>query len=328
VVAAVVGLWLAGSVAVAAPAFSSSAGAGFAQLHGSLRLTPGRCAGGRPTGSYLSVTYGTRAIRNPASGCAGGAITLLRQGRGSLSTEGFSPASDLRFDGHGDATASTIARPVRFGRHDLGVVTAARNLQDAAAGASIFTPPHIYVSGRRAYADVRAVQVLYGGEPGSSCASASGYGCWLVGAERATGSYDPRTHRLSLSWFTGESFVPTSAGTAVHLSGVFTGTVRAVPRGSTVDLGTSSLAAGSPHTAAVVADTAGAQAAAGSHSTGRIGSLRSHSQHRRHRRRHARDAAAAGSVLPGSSTTQLIAGILVLSNLIGFVSVARRRARA
>jgi hypothetical protein len=316
---------LAGSAM--APAVARAATPGFAQLEGTLRLTGGTCAQGHPTGSYLSATFGTQAIRNSASTCDHGSVTLLKPGRDGLSTSEFSPAADEAFDSAGDAVADTIVAPARFGSHTFGLVSEGRNLQDAPDQAPVFSTPRIYVSGTSAYADLRSLQVLYGGFGDSSCASASGYGCWLIGAERATGTYDPRTHRLSLSWFTGQSFVPSSAGTVTHLSGIFHGSARPVSEGHTIDLGTSSVAAGSPHTSEVVADTRPSLAHQGA--AHKSESTRSRHARRSHHRRHSHDAASSATAdssgVRSPSAVITYAELLVLINMAVFLTVTRRR---
>lgn len=314
---AVLAMSLGAGLGAIAAAPSAAAATGFAQLRGHLHLIKGTCRGGRPAGSYLAVTFGTRAIRNTASSCDKGSVTLLSPGQGSLSTHVFSPVTDDQFDGRGNATADTVTRPVRFGRYELSLVTSPRNLQDAARGPAFFTAPHIYVSGTQAFADMRAVQALYDGAADSSCASANGDGCWLIGAERATGSFDPSTHRLTLTWFSGQSFVPSSAGTAVHLVATFTGSVTPVPEGATVDLGTASVAAGSPNSAAVTEDVADHGRARRADASGRD----------RARRRGRREAALVGEPAGGSGVTRL-AEIVVLVNGIALAGAARVRRRS
>lgn len=306
-------LALSSSPATAAPSVS--------QLHGTLVLSRGTCNGGHPSGSFLSVTFGTRAIRNPRSSCEDGAVTLLSPGRGGLSTQQFSPSGDEQFNGHGNATADTITAPASFGRHRFGIVTSARNLQDAARGPATFSLPKVYVSGTHAYADLRSVQILYGGIAGSTCASASGYGCWLVGAERATGTYDAATHRLSLSWFTGQSFVPASAGTAVHLSGVFHGVGKSLRKGSVVELGTSSFNAGVARPlpdSTSHRDTPTRLAADGTrHHRARRGGTPARSG--------AAVAADSEATSTGSPRTFLIGELVVALNVFSFFVVTRRR---
>jgi hypothetical protein len=244
--ATVAGLSL-GAPAAAFAGAGAPSGVGVLRLSGVLRLQKGSCEGGVPKGSYLSVTFGTKAINNPSSDCEGGAVTLLSPGSSGLSTTAFSPPSDERFDSHGNAVATSISQPVSFGRHLLGVVSSSQDLQDAPTSGGLFSLPHMYVTGDKVLADVRSIQVLYDGRPDTTCATGAGAGCWLVGAERATGTYDAATHRVTLSWFSGQSFVPQSAGTAVHLSGVFVGTKpKPLSKTSVVELGTSSFAAASP----------------------------------------------------------------------------------
>jgi hypothetical protein len=247
VAAAVAGLALGVPAAAFGDASSAGTHAGVLQLSGVLHLQKGSCLGGQPTGSYLSVTFGSKAITNPSSDCEGGAVTLLSPGRDGLSTTTFSPSSDERFDGHGNAVASSIAQPASFGKHTLGIVSSSQDLQDAPTGAGLFSLPHLYVTGDRVLADVRSIQVLYDGRADTTCATGAGAGCWLVGAERATGTYDAATRHVTLTWFSGQSFVPQSAGTAVHLSGVFVGAKpKPLTKTSVVELGTSSFAAASP----------------------------------------------------------------------------------
>jgi hypothetical protein len=301
------GLVLSMAAAAAAPSVS--------QLHGTLVLTAGRCAGGHPSGSYLSATFGTKAIRNPRSSCDHGAVTLLYPGRRGLSTQSFSPNSDLGFDRNGDADADAITAPASFGPYRFGLVTSARNLQDAARGSGVFALPTIYVSGSRAFADLRSLQVLYGGLASTSCTGASGYGCWLIGTERATGSYDAVTHRLALAWFTGQSFVGASAGTAVHLTGVFHGAPRPLAAGATVELGTTSFPAGKAQPVAVrtpaAADPPTHRAVARHRPVQRSFGLR----------------ATSTSTSTGSPRTFLIGELVVAANLLAFIAGVRRRRR-
>lgn len=233
-----------------APAAAASA-PGVQRLSGVLRLDRGTCANGNPAGSYLSVTFGTHAIGNPASSCAHGTVTLLTPGDRGLSTVSYSPPADIGFDANGDAVATSITRPTAFGSHRLSLVSSAQDLQDAPGGPATFALPHIYVTGSHAMADVRSVQALYD------------RGCWLIGTQRATGTYDDTTGRLTLSWFTGQSFVRQSAGTAVHLSGIFEGAPKSVPKGHAVKLGTASFAAGAPAPPRVVSNGGREKAAAG-----------------------------------------------------------------
>jgi hypothetical protein len=260
-----------GSAAAAAAPHASRPPA-IRQLVGTLRLTPGSCAHGSPAGSYLAVTFGTRAIRNSSSGCGGGAYTLLSPGSTALSTQQFSPS---------------ITAPARFDGNDLSLGTASQNL---------FASPRIYLIGKQVAADVRSVQAAYGG------------GEWQVGAQHATGRYDARTHQLDLEWLSGQSFTAASAATDVHLSGRFTGVLKRVPSGTTVDLGTESFAAGKPSAAVrTVADQSSGGTKGARHAGGHRKALRLAAQH--------------GSTTSGSPRTFLVAELLVLLNAVAFVAL-------
>lgn len=198
------------------------------ELHGEFRLAAVSCAGDKPVGSFVSVTLGSHAVRNPQSTCAGGLITMLPPGRRALSTEQFTPARALGFGPGGAPEAGGITAAVPFEGHPLGLVTAAQDLQDAPGGGPVFHLPQVHLAGGRLTADLRSVQALYDGPARTTCRRAAGRGCWLIGAQHATGSYDPRSHAFALAWYSGSSFAHTSAATVVHLVGTF--------RGETTDL--------------------------------------------------------------------------------------------
>ena len=246
------------------------------ELSGTFHLVPGACHQGRPSGSYLAVTFGTRAIKNTSSRCDSGAVTLLRPGAGVITGQ-YSTAAQGTFDG----------------RH-LGLLT---------SHSSQFAAPRIYLVGNQIVSDLRSAEAAYDG------------GQWSVGAERATGHYLAATHQLSLQWFSGQSFTPSSAGTEVHLAGTFTGTIRRVPQGTTVDLGTASFAAG--------ASTPVVENAAQTTSHRRNAARHSHGRHARR----ARLAARATSTTTGSPKAFLLAEALVLANLVAFAGLSRRRGR-
>lgn len=247
------------------------------QFEGALHLAPGKCQHGKPTGSYLAITFGTRAIKNSSSSCAGGAVTLLSPSTAGLLTTQYSSMASSVFD-----------------RRALSLATSSR---------SYFGPPRLYLVGREIQADVRSVVVGYNG------------GQWSVGAEQATGHYNAGSHAMTLQWFSGESFVPTSAATEVHLEGRFDGSVKQLDRGTTVQLGTASFGAGPASASNENVSAASRHGSAvatqrGAHH-GKKGALR----------------AAKESTTTGSPMTFLIAEVLVLMNLVSFVVVAIRRGR-
>lgn len=248
------------------------------QLTGTLHLVAGRCDHGKPSGSYLAVTFGTRAIKNSSSNCAGGAVTLLSPTAAGLLTAHY----------------STVAASV-FDHRTLRVGTSSQ---------SYFRPPHLYLVGDQVRADVRSVVVGYRG------------GHWPIGTEQAKGRYDAASHAMTLQWFSGQSFVTSSAATEVHLEGRFDGSMKQLRRGTTVQLGTASFGAGpaSASTESVAAATNRRGSATGAHRSshgGRKQALR----------------AAKASTTTGSPTMFLLAEVLVLMNLVSFVAVAIRRSQ-
>jgi hypothetical protein len=202
VVAAIVG----GAAAGGAEAAAAAGPPAVRELLGTLRLAPGACHHGQPSGSYLAVTFGTKAIRNSSSSCDSGAYTLLTPS-GRVQTHRYATAADGVFD----------RQPLRL----------------ATSRSSYAAAPRLYLVGDRVEADLRSVVASYAN------------GTWPIGAERATGRYDASTHQLSLQWFSGQSFTSASAATSIHLEGTFDGTSRSLARGTTVNLGTASFDAGS-----------------------------------------------------------------------------------
>ncbi|HEY2794511.1 MAG TPA: hypothetical protein VGJ28_19275 [Micromonosporaceae bacterium] len=178
-----------------------------------------------------------------------------------------------------------------------------RALRVETARESQFDPPRVYLIGTRVVADVRSVLAAYGG------------GQWPVGAERATGSYNSASRAFSLQWFSGQSFTRSSAGTEIHLAGTFSGAVRPVRQGSTVELGTASFAAGGA-TPVVQSAAQHADAPLSHHRSGHL---------RRHVRK--RLASAASTATGGSPKAFLVDELLVLANLVAFIALVRRRGR-
>jgi hypothetical protein len=195
-------------------------------LNGLFRIAPGVCtsATGLPTGSYLVVISAatSHTVKNPQGGCGNAAYTLLRPGTdGGLITGEFQDVKGATFDARGNSVADRIVAPTRFGKTRFGFATNARDEQDAATGGVAFPRPAAIVTGTALRVDLRSLVVSYGGNPGTSCASSFGVGCWELGSENATGTYDAATGGFTLQWFTGESFTPKGDSIEVHLAGTF-----------------------------------------------------------------------------------------------------------
>jgi hypothetical protein len=196
------------------------------RLQGILRLDAGHCGARHqaPTGSYLIVISAAtgKAVPNPASGCRNHDYTLLQPGtEGGIRTGSFQRQPAPAFDSHRNARAGLIIRPTRFGRYRFGLATSSRDEQDAPAGAPAYPPPTALVRGNALSVDLRSLVLTYGGAPGATCRSSLGAGCWELGSLTASGTYDRRSQRFTLQWFTGESFVPAGDSLEVHLEGAF-----------------------------------------------------------------------------------------------------------
>ena len=333
--------WFAGVLAVVGAALMWAAGPSLAgavtsgtptaELVGTLRLAPSACPSGRPAGSWVAVTFGTKIIGNRDSTCDDGAYTLLPPGNAGLSTTGYTPVREVGFADNGTPLATAITKPVEFDGQPLGIVSDSRDLQDAPSGPSTFAPARVYLVGHdQLVADMRSIQALYAGPHGESCVQATGDGCWLIGSDDATGTYNPTTHRFELSWYTGQSFSTTSAGTDVHLAGVFHGAVRPVGQGRDIDLGTQSFVAGPPGSIGQVNDAA--DRSDGKHAdrprTGPRNASRSNGAGAPGRRTTAsslRPTDASGGKQVGSPTAFVIGELLVLLNVLALLAVGLRR---
>ncbi|MBV9871402.1 MAG: hypothetical protein JO214_12360 [Frankiaceae bacterium] len=266
---------LVGAVA-AGPASASPRPPSAQELVGAIHLVPGSCHHGRVAGSYLAVTFGTKAIRNSSSSCQHGAVTLLRPSGSGLASGRYSTAARSVFDGGA--------------------------LSLATSSASYLGSPRLYLVGGEVNADVRSVVASYQA------------GTYPVGAERATGHYNARTRRISLEWFSGQSFTRASAGTQFHLAGTFQGSVRPVPKGTTVNLGTASFAAGRP-----VAVTNAAAGRSANRPAGRTHTRRTHL--------HSLRLAGNKTESSGSPKLFLLAELVLVANILAFVGLSRKRGR-
>jgi hypothetical protein len=196
------------------------------RLNGLFRIAPGVCTDGTglPTGSYLIVLSAAtnHAVKNPHGGCKNPGYTLLRPGTdGGLITGEFQDVSGATFDSNANSRADRIIAPTRFGRFSFGFATNPRDEQDAATGNVAFPRPQAIVSGTALRVDLRSLVVSYAGNANTTCATSFGVGCWELGSENASGTYDAATGHFTLQWFTGESFTPKGDSIEVHLAGTF-----------------------------------------------------------------------------------------------------------
>lgn len=195
-------------------------------LDGLFKIAAGECSGttGLPTGSYLVVLSAVsgKTVGNPNGGCQNPAYTLLKPGTdGGLVTGEFQQVAGATFDSHRDSRDNRIIAPVRFDRYLVGFGTSSRDEQDAPTGAPAFPDPAAVVAGTALQVDLRSLVVSYAGNAGASCATSYGVGCWELGSEHASGTYDAATGHYSIQWFSGASFTPKGDSIEIHLEGTF-----------------------------------------------------------------------------------------------------------
>lgn len=227
----IAGLAIAGLLAVAGCSGSHQATPDAVHLAGLFHIDAGACAGkkGLPTGSYLVVLSAASGgtVGNARGGCANPAYSLLRPGTdGGLVTGEFQENAGPTFNAHGDSREGRIVIPARFGALRFGFATSTRDEQDAPTGAAAFPQPSAVIEGSKLRIDLRSLVVSYGGRPGATCAETFGGGCWELGSENASGTYDAATGHFTLQWFSGRSFTPKGDSIEVHLEGTF------VPQGT------------------------------------------------------------------------------------------------
>jgi hypothetical protein len=195
-------------------------------LEGLFRISAGKCSGttGLPTGSYLIVLAAVsgKTVGNPDGGCANPAYTLLEPGTdGGLITGEFQQVSGATFDRDRNSRDGRIIAPVAFDKLLVGFGTSSRDEQDAPTGAPAFPEPAAIVAGTVLSVDLRSLVVSYAGNARASCKTSYGVGCWELGSENATGTYDAATGHYSVQWFSGASFTPKGDSIEIHLEGTF-----------------------------------------------------------------------------------------------------------
>lgn len=201
-------------------------------LIGTLRLTPGSCAGGKVTGTYLrmilpSGDQGGPFLSNNDSRCSDKTFTTLRPGTdgGLIVGGGYQPAPTPVFDSSGNARARRITVPATFYGTGFAMVTQAVEPQTRVR----VPAPSVVATGTRLTADLRAWSVTWNDQyfnQGSPKPDGSRPGNTIP----ATGTYDPATGAFTLVWasqvqggpfdkFTGQwhlagTFVPARAATS------------------------------------------------------------------------------------------------------------------
>jgi hypothetical protein len=217
------------AIPVAAAVLAGCGGGGIAAarpLVGTFEIQAGHCASAHkaPSGSFLVIvnSAGSKTVANPAGGCANKFYTPLAPGVDKGITTGrFEANPTPTFDAHSNSLADLVIKPVSFLGTKLGMGTSPNDVQDDPSGAPTFSTPKATVRGTALTLDLRSLNITYGGQPGTTCTSSSGYGCWNLGSKAATGTYDPHTHQFVAQWFIGETFTQLGDSMVVRLEGTF-----------------------------------------------------------------------------------------------------------
>ncbi|MFP5369921.1 MAG: hypothetical protein ACLGI3_04130, partial [Actinomycetes bacterium] len=114
-------------------------GGGDGALKGLIKLAPGDCAGGAPTGSYFRMISPGGSpeqgpfVKNGDSACSDKNYSLLAPGSdGGLELGGFQAFPDPAFDASGNGLAGAILKPVKFFGIDFALACAETDAQTKA----------------------------------------------------------------------------------------------------------------------------------------------------------------------------------------------------
>jgi hypothetical protein len=185
-------LWLA-----AAPVPAAAA----TPLLGTFTLTPGSCAGGTVSGTYLRMILPSGSpsgpyMSNSDSRCADQSYTPLAPGSdGGLVSGSYQPTPNPPFDKSGNALAGRITAPSPF--YGTSFATSS-NARDPQTGLSV-AAPLVTASGGSLHADLRAFSVTWNNQYFNQGAPKPD-GSLPGNTRAATGSYDAATGAFTLSW--------------------------------------------------------------------------------------------------------------------------------
>lgn len=241
-------------------------------LVGTLQLTAGSCAGGKVTGTYLRMILPSGGpngpyLSNSDSRCSDRSFTPLAPGTdGGLRFGSYQPTPTPRFGPDGDAKARRITAPAAFYGTSFATATSPVDPQTKAS----VPAPSLTVTGSKVTADLRSFAVTWNNQDFNQGAPKPN-GSTPGNTRIASGSYDPRTGAITLSWASQVVGGPFDKFTgAWHLEGRF------VPAAGTRSSGSSAGApsapgAGEPASRGTTGSVAapGVPAAAGKPATGK-----------------------------------------------------------
>lgn len=216
------GLVLAASTVglVVAPAAEAAGGSA---LVGTFALTPGSCAGGGVSGTYLRMILPSGGpsgpyLSNSDSRCGDQSYTTLNPGtEGGLTSGSYQPQPSPPFDAKGNALAGTITAPAQF--YGTSFATSA-NKVDPQTKRSVGAPS-VTASGSTLHADLRGFAVTWNSQYFNQ-GSPKPDGSYPGNTRPATGTYDATTGAFTLNWTSQVVGGPFDKFTGQwHLQGVF-----------------------------------------------------------------------------------------------------------
>jgi hypothetical protein len=245
---------LAGPAPAATAAPAAAPKAATTALTGTLRLTPGSCAGGRASGTYFRMILPSGGVNGPYlanndSTCSDQSFTPLSPGTdGGLRLGSYQPIPTPAFAANGDARARRLTAPARFYGTSFATAT---NQVDPQTKTSV-PAPQVTVTGSTLSADLRSFSVTWNNQHFNQGAPKPD-GSLPGVTHTPTGRYDAATGAFRLDWtsqivggpfdkFTGKwhlegRYVPAS-GAIAPTKGSGTGSSPSVPGTTTTTTGT------------------------------------------------------------------------------------------
>ncbi len=167
-----------------------------ATLVGTFQLTPGSCAGGAASGTYLRMILPSGGpsgpfMSNSDSTCSDQSFTLLAPGSdGGLVAGSYQPQPTPPFDASGNARASNLTAPARFYGTSFATST---NSVDPQTKQSV-PPPQVIVTGGTLSADLRSFAVTWNSQYFNQ-GSPKPDGSYPGNTRPVTGTFDTSTNR-------------------------------------------------------------------------------------------------------------------------------------
>lgn len=215
-------LVLTASVASLIGGQAASAATG-TKLIGTFALTPGSCAGGTASGTYLRMILPSGSpsgpyMSNSDSRCGDQSFTPLNPGTdGGLYSGSYQPQPTPPFDSKGNAQAGTITAPAPF--YGTAFATSA-NKVDPQTHLSV-NAPIVTLTGSTLHADLRSFAVTWNSQYFNQ-GSPKPDGSYPGNTRPATGTYNASTGAFTLNWTSQVVGGPFNNFTGQwHLQGVF-----------------------------------------------------------------------------------------------------------